>query len=67
MAQITKYWRTCSLYLGAENMTNYRQKEPVIASAEPFGTDFDASMVYAPINGWKVYIGFRWALKKAEE
>lgn len=67
MAQITKYWRTCSLYLGAENMTNYRQSEPVIAATEPFGTNFDASMVYAPISGWKVYVGFRWALKKADE
>ena len=68
MAQITKYWRNCSLYAGAENMTNYRQPEPVIAAHSPFGADFDASMVYAPISGWKVYIGFRWALaKEADE
>ncbi len=64
MAQITKYWRTCSLYLGAENMTNYCQKQPVIAAAEPFGPDFDAAMVYAPVAGWKIYLGFRWALTK---
>ena len=67
MAQITKYWRTCSLYVGADNMTNYRQKEPVIGAAEPFGADFDASMVYAPISGWKIYLGFRWALAKKED
>ncbi len=67
MAQITKYWRTCSLYLGAENMTNFMQKNPVVAADQPFGTDFDASMVYGPINGWKIYLGFRWNLAKKEE
>lgn len=67
MAQITKYWRTCSLYLGAENMTNFRQTNPVIAASEPFGTDFDASMVYGPVSGWKIYLGFRWNLAKKED
>ena len=67
MAQITKYWRTCSLYLGGENLTNYTQKEPVIAASEPFGADFDASMVYAPVSGWKIYLGFRWNLEKNDE
>lgn len=64
MAQITKYWRTCSLYVGAENMTNFSQREPVISADEPYGTDFDASMTWAPITGWKIYAGFRWALSK---
>ncbi len=67
MAQITKYWRTCSLYLGAENMTNYTQKNPIIAADDAFGNNFDASMVYGPINGWKIYLGFRWTLKRADE
>lgn len=67
MAQVTKFWRTCSLYLGGENLTNYTQKEPVIAASEPLSTNFDASMVYAPVSGWKVYIGFRWNLEKKEE
>ncbi len=74
MAQITKYWRTCSLYLGAENMTNYKQENPIIGARNEAGyllnplTDptFDASMTYAPTTGWKLYIGFRWALDKEE-
>ncbi len=64
MAQITKYWRTCSLYIGAENMTNYKQDNPIIAADQPFSRDFDASMTYGPTTGWKVYAGFRWALEK---
>ncbi|MBR0297295.1 MAG: TonB-dependent receptor [Paludibacteraceae bacterium] len=66
MAQITKYWRTCSLYLGAENMTNFTQDHPIIDSFNPYGTDFDASMVCAPTTGWKVYIGFRYNIEKPD-
>lgn len=66
MAQVTKYFRTCSLYIGAENMTNFRQDNPIIGADDPYGTDFDASMAWGPITGWKVYAGFRWSLDKKE-
>lgn len=36
MAQITKYFRTWSIYIGAENMTNFRQDSPVIGADTPF-------------------------------
>ena len=67
MAQITKYFRTCSVYVGAENMTNFRQQNPIIGANRPHGADFDASMVWGPVAGWKVYAGFRWSLEKPEE
>ena len=67
MAQITKYFRTCSLYLGAENMTNFRQDNPIIGWEAPYGPDFDASMVCGPTTGWKVYLGFRYDLEKPED
>ncbi len=66
MAQITKYFRTCSLYLGAENMTNFRQDPSIVDSFHPWGPDFDASMVCGPTTGWKVYLGFRYDLEKPE-
>ena len=66
MAQITKYWKTCSLYVGAENMTNFTQDQPIIDSFHPFSSDFDASMVCGPTTGWKVYVGFRYDLEKKE-
>ena len=66
MAQVTKYFRTCSLYVGAENMTNFRQDSPIIGANDPYGTDFDASMVCGPTMGWKVYLGFRYDLEKSE-
>ena len=66
MAQITKYFRTCSLYVGAENMTNFRQDSPIIGADDPYGANFDASMVCGPTTGWKVYLGFRYDLEKSE-
>lgn len=66
MAQITKYFRTCSLYLGAENMTNFRQENPIISADAPYDPAFDASMTWAPTTGWKIYLGFRWALDREE-
>lgn len=66
MAQITKYFRTWSIYIGAENMTNYTQDDPIISADKPYLRDFDASMVWAPTHGWKLYAGFRWALERPE-
>ena len=73
LGQITKYWRTCSLYLGAENMTNFTQDSPIRGDryensthVNPNSPDFDASMVWAPISGWKIYLGFRWNLEREE-
>ncbi len=59
MAQITKNFRTCSIYLGAENMTHFRQDSPVLGADAPFEQGFDASMAWAPTTGWKIYAGFR--------
>lgn len=64
LAQVTKYFRTCSVYLGAENMTNFRQENPVIGATTPYEPGFDASMAWGPITGWKIYAGFRWSLGK---
>ena len=67
MAQITKYFKTWSIYVGGENLTNFKQKQPIIDAGNPFGTDFDASMAWGPIHGAKFYVGFRWALDRKEK
>lgn len=61
-AQITKYFRSWSIYAGAENMTNFTQENPIIDVANPFGGEFDATMIWGPVHGYKVYVGMRWAL-----
>lgn len=63
-AQITKYFKTWSVYLGGENLTGYTQKNPIIDVENPNSSKFDASMVWGPILGAKIYAGFRWSLPK---
>ncbi|MDR1883586.1 MAG: TonB-dependent receptor [Prevotella sp.] len=61
-AQVTKNFRNWSIYAGAENITGFRQKNPVISSENPFGNDFDATMAWGPTMGRKFYAGLRYAI-----
>lgn len=61
--QITKKFRKWEIYAGAENMLNYKQKNPIVDAANPFGKNFDATVVYAPITGIMGYVGVRVVLK----
>jgi outer membrane receptor for ferrienterochelin and colicin len=63
-AQVTKYFKTWSVYVGSENLTGFVQKNPIIDVQNPFGADFDASLVWGPMHKRKLYIGFRWALDR---
>lgn len=63
-AQVTKklgeHWE---LYAGGENLTNYKQNHPIVAADNPFGEDFDASMVWGPLSGIRGYVGARFQIK----
>ncbi|QLG45815.1 TonB-dependent receptor [Costertonia aggregata] len=62
-AQITKVFsEKFEVYLGGENLTNFRQPNPVLGADNPFGANFDTSIVYAPIMGRMFYTGFRYKL-----
>ncbi len=63
-AQITRNFRHWSVYIGGENLTNYRQPNPIIGASNPWGPDFDATMVYGPLQGAMAYIGFRYNITK---
>jgi outer membrane receptor for ferrienterochelin and colicin len=58
-AQITKKWNKIEWYVGGENLTNFKQPNPIVDSQNPFGNNFDASMVWGPIVGIVVYSGIR--------
>jgi len=62
--QIEKDFDYFSLYLGAENLLDFKQKNPILASNDPFGQYFDSSMIWAPIAGRIIYLGVRLNLKK---
>jgi hypothetical protein len=61
-AQVTKNFRRWSIYLGGENLTNYKQENPIVCADNPFSEYFDSSRVWGPISGIKVYLGFRYTL-----
>lgn len=63
-AQVTRNFRHWSIYAGGENLTGYRQKMPVIGAGDPWGNNFDATMVYGPIEGAMIYVGFRYNITK---
>ncbi|MGM9740549.1 MAG: TonB-dependent receptor plug domain-containing protein [Candidatus Cryptobacteroides sp.] len=73
--QVTKRFKGIDIYLGAENLTNFRQKHLLVgtsmemlpghmASVNTSLPDFDASAVWGPIMGTKIYLGIRYTLWK---
>lgn len=63
-AQVTKYFKKWDIYIGGENLTNYKQNDPIIQADQPFGEYFDSSMVWGPVSGIKVYLGIRFTIRK---
>lgn len=62
-AQATKVFsEKFEMYLGGENLTNFRQANPVLGADNPFGENFDTSIVFAPIMGRMFYLGFRYKI-----
>lgn len=58
-AQVTREFQHYSVYAGAENLTGFKQKNPIIGYENPFGSDFDATMVWGPTEGAMFYVGVR--------
>lgn len=63
-AQITRIFSsTFEVYVGGENIGNYKQEKAILGSENPFGPTFDASIVYAPVFGQMYYAGLRFKIK----
>ena len=59
-SQITRVFSNkFEIYLGAENIRNYKQINPIISSENPFSPNFDSAQIYAPIFGRMIYSGLR--------
>lgn len=63
-AQITKYFRRWSIYVGSENIFDYTQATPIIDAGNPRGDNFDGSMVWGPVHGRKIYAGIRFNIER---
>ncbi len=65
-AQIRKFLSAeFEWYLGVENAFNFTQEDPILGVDEPFTSNFDASLVWAPIFGRNIYVGLRYKLGKS--
>lgn len=63
-AQITRtFSSTFEMYIGGENIGNYKQDNAILGEHNPFGAHFDTSIVYAPIFGQMYYAGLRFKIK----
>jgi outer membrane receptor for ferrienterochelin and colicin len=62
-AQVTHVYKNWDFYLGGENIGNYIQKDAIIDAANPFGSYFDATRVWAPVQGIMIYVGVRYKIK----
>ena len=51
------------MYIGGENIGNYKQEKAILGADDPFGPNFDASIAYAPIYGQMYYAGLRFKIK----
>ena len=63
-AQVTRRFKGWDVYIGAENLTNFRQKDAIIGAANPRQPSFDASCIWGPLMGIKAHVGFRFTLWK---
>lgn len=61
-AQITRTFPKWDVYLGGENLNNFRQKNPIMGANDPFGKQFDAGMAWGPVVGRMIYAGVRYKI-----
>ena len=63
-AQITKNTKRFDVYVGSENLLDFKQKDPILNPDHAFGRDFDSSLIWGPVIGRKIYAGIRLRIGK---
>lgn len=63
-AQITRWFRHFSVYVGGENLTGYTQKNPILQADMPWSSGFEPTLVWGPVHGAMFYAGIRVNLGK---
>lgn len=58
-AQVTRWFRHWSIYVGGENLTGFKQKTPIYGTSNPWGSDFEPTLVWGPVEGRMFYAGVR--------
>lgn len=68
-AQVSRKVGKFDIYLGCENILDYTQEDPILVNGakfepgmNPFDPSFNSSVVWGPLMGRKIYLGFRFNL-----
>ncbi|MBQ2727699.1 MAG: TonB-dependent receptor [Alistipes sp.] len=61
-AQVTRKVGKFDLYVGCENIADYRQKVPIVGAENPYSTTFNSMNIWGPLMGRKFYFGLRFNL-----
>jgi len=62
-SQITRVFSNkFEVYLGGENINNFKQDNPIIMASNPYSSDFDASIIHGPVFGSTYYMGLRFKI-----
>lgn len=66
--QVTRTFSSVfEMYVGGENIGNFKQSNGIIQNENPFGTYFDSSMIYGPTFGSMYYVGLRFKIKNKKD
>ena len=63
-AQVTKFFRKWSIYVGCENLGDFTQSNPILGADNPWSSGFDSSKIWGPVHGRKFYVGVRFAIDR---
>lgn len=58
-AQVTRWFRHFSVYIGGENLTGFRQQKTIIHAEDPWSPAFDPTLIWGPVHGALAYAGIR--------
>ena len=61
-AQVSRKIGKFDIYVGCENIADYRQHDPILNADNPFSTGFNSMNVWGPLMGRKFYAGLRFNL-----
>ena len=61
-AQVSRRIKKWEIYVGCENILNFKQPNPIIAGNDPYSTAFNSSLIWGPLMGTKAYVGVRFNL-----
>lgn len=61
-AQVSRKVGKFDIYVGCENIADYRQEDPILNAANPYDYKFNSMNVWGPLMGRKLYAGLRFNL-----